>query len=61
MDMKEQSRGAGGESMTDSEKSNLKDMPRLLFAIVLENIPEKWGMNVLQLLGRQTSAQVNLA
>jgi len=46
--------------MTDSEKSNSKDMPQLQFAIVLEDIPEKWGMNVLQVLGRQTSAQVNL-
>ena len=46
--------------MGDPKHADGKDTPAVPLAILLEGVPEKWGMNVLQILGRQTSVQVQL-
>jgi hypothetical protein len=46
--------------MDDPKHTDGKDTTAVPLAILLEGVPEKWGMNVLQILGRQTSVQVQL-
>ena len=46
--------------MTPLGQTGSKNTGELPLAILLEGISEKWGMNVLQILGRPTSAKVEV-
>ena len=46
--------------MTLPAQSSSKTTPEFKLAILLEGPSEKWQMNVLQILGRPTSAKVEL-
>jgi hypothetical protein len=46
--------------MTALAQSDPKSTIPLALAIVLEGVSEKWGMNVLQILGRPTCAMVEV-
>ena len=46
--------------MTPQGRTGSKNTGELPLAILLEGISEKWGMNVLQILGRPFSAKVEV-
>lgn len=46
--------------MINLQVTESEDSLRVPLAVVLDGVSDRWGMNVLQVLGQQTSAWVNL-
>ena len=43
----------GGQSMTAFAQTGSKNTPEIPLAVLLDGVSQKWGMNVLQILGRR--------